>query len=384
MHSFLPLSLLWLSMDTIEAHEQTLEIIWDLHTSTTGFLQPAGKQNDTVAHSPPTIPQTVVANNAKAFKYMLTSGCDTALDVVLLQDLTGSYQQDLPVMNAQLPGLLAGLQAVNPSVRVGGTSFHDKPFAPLGELDDYCYKVESPLSKDTADLLNAYKIMGASGGMDLPESQFTALINTVLDTRVGWTGEHKLIIMITDAQPHIAGDPLKYSPVDYPDLPRNFKTHLGTFTQSDPSNECLNYDYPSAEQVRDVLHANNVQLAFITPDEDANVVGAWKWVNEDLLGQSSDMYVFGGNHSSQITEAISSILTTVFGDICVSTAEPTSTIKVQTTTTISNTPEATSSIKPSAWLSTFTSESNSTDGEICGEIGDEEMVCCCHKKRQDE
>lgn len=68
------------------------------------------------------------------------------LDVMLTQDLTGSYKDDLPVLRQLVPDLVSELRELQPDTTFGLASFKDKPIAPVGKPTDYVYKTELRLT----------------------------------------------------------------------------------------------------------------------------------------------------------------------------------------------------------------------------------------------
>eukprot|EP01057_Protomagalhaensia_wolfi_P000733 Protomagalhaensia_wolfi_Nauph_80__732@NODE_1418_length_1539_cov_2271_686000_g307_i1_p1_GENE_NODE_1418_length_1539_cov_2271_686000_g307_i1NODE_1418_length_1539_cov_2271_686000_g307_i1_p1_ORF_typecomplete_len391_score109_20Integrin_beta/PF00362_18/1_3e26VWA/PF00092_28/0_0024VWA_2/PF13519_6/0_3_NODE_1418_length_1539_cov_2271_686000_g307_i11281300 len=257
--------------------------------------------------------------------------CYLPLDVVFLQDTTGSFDDDLPNVVAQIPDMINAVLADHPESQFGVAEFKDKPYFPWGEPDDFCYKLgEGKLSPDLADFEWAYSGLYASGGGDLPEAQFQALINTALDPAVGWrplaaagkSGDAenagaRLVIMSTDAQPHLPLDWMKLPEEDFPDVPRNLPVNSGTISTGDVNYECVHQDYPSAEQARSALKAKNIFLAILTPNEP-EVVGAWQWFNE-FLGQPDDFYQFISADSSDLIDGVLKAIASVTSYLCPTT-----------------------------------------------------------------
>ncbi len=132
------------------------------------------------------------------------------LDLQFLQDLTGSFADDITTVRGLVPQIVAALQAVQPDSTYGASSFRDKPYGSFGGVGDWVYRQEVALSKDTAALTLAYTGMVASNGADGPEAQIEALMQLALHvTDVGFrTNSARFVVLFTDAPFHSAGDGL--------------------------------------------------------------------------------------------------------------------------------------------------------------------------------
>jgi len=148
------------------------------------------------------------------------------VDVVFLIDNSGSYFDDWPNIKAQMPGIVAKLQASFTNIRFGLALFRDYPFTPFGGTGDFAYRVELPLTANTANFLAAINAMQLpGGGFDTPESQYEALFQTltgagrdlysdgvagddageIAPSNIGWVaGRHRVINLLTDAAFHDA------------------------------------------------------------------------------------------------------------------------------------------------------------------------------------
>ncbi len=99
-----------------------------------------------------------------------------ALDVVFLIDVSGSYFDDLSnYISPQMPGIVGDVLAAFPDTRFGLASFRDFPMAPYGGAGDFAYTVNQSLSVNTATFFGSVAALQASGGSDLPESQYEAI-----------------------------------------------------------------------------------------------------------------------------------------------------------------------------------------------------------------
>ena len=113
--------------------------------------------------------------------------CDFPLEIVIVQDLTASFEDDIDNMRStQIQAMIDGLSAKHPGSAFATISFKDKPLWPLGETQDYCVKLGSPLSSDPAVIKSDYAAWTVYGGGDPPESSFHALVAAAQSNTPGW------------------------------------------------------------------------------------------------------------------------------------------------------------------------------------------------------
>jgi len=189
-------------------------------------------------------------------------------DLVLLQDLTGSFGDDLLNSKSLVPAVLNRLSSTylapifGANLQFGLASFKDKPFSPLGSTGDYVYKREVALTTSATLVKNTYASFVASGGNDLPESQLEALLQAAQGSAggsVGYrAGSTRLVTVITDAPYHVAGDLAAIRP--------------GTTVANNLDGVINpNEDYPSIAGVRSVLEAQKIiPLFLVTSDVKAS------------------------------------------------------------------------------------------------------------------
>lgn len=195
------------------------------------------------------------------------------LDVLLLEDLSGSFFDDLPVVTGVLPSLLSGLTAIQPDTFFGISSFIDKPVSPFGGPNDYVYRTEQSLlaasvAGNVTTLTTVQGGLAIGDGNDLPESQLEALLQTAV--RPGEIGfrdiSRKVVVLTTDAEFHTAGDG-----VDADGDPDGVGGN-GIQTPNDGDSILdlggVGEDYPEILQVRDALLAADVVPIFaVTSDQ---------------------------------------------------------------------------------------------------------------------
>lgn len=130
------------------------------------------------------------------------------LDVQFLQDLTGSFGDDIATVRGLVPQLVSAIQAVQANATFGVSSFVDKPISPFGVTGEWVYKLEQGLSATAATLSATYNRITNLNGSDAPESQIEALMQLALHaTETGFRADSaRFVVLFTDAPFHMAGD----------------------------------------------------------------------------------------------------------------------------------------------------------------------------------
>lgn len=169
------------------------------------------------------------------------------LELVLLQDLSGSFSDDIFTISGLKDDLVESLTGLTGSVELGLASFVDKPTSPFGSVGDYEYQTELALTSDFDAWKTAIDDLSIKSGNDGPESQLTGLMQVALrEAEVGWSdGALKVVVLTTDAVPHMAGD----NPVAPND---------GDDVLDGPGNDGTGEDYPTIQQLKDALVAGGI------------------------------------------------------------------------------------------------------------------------------
>ncbi len=192
------------------------------------------------------------------------------LDVVLLQDLSGSFSDDLAVVSGLVPDVVSAISAIQPDAQFGVASFVDKATSPFGGGSDYVYRTDLELTDDTVALQNAIDGLDVLGGGDLPESQIEALMQLALRSEeVGYRADaFKVVVLTTDAEFHVAGDgaAVGLRPNDGDD----------DIEGTPPGTE---EDYPTVEQVKSALLASGIIPIFAVT---SNVLSTYRQLVSDL------------------------------------------------------------------------------------------------------
>jgi hypothetical protein len=158
------------------------------------------------------------------------------LDLLLLEDETGSFGDDIAIMKGTPPSYTDGLAGYiwgNISLAVSDfqgavAGFRDFSKYGWGSPGDWVYKRYADFTADKAAWLSGIMLLSASGGYDTPEAQLAALksaadgsawdsnmdgdTDDAEDTPAGenpsWRDDAtKVIVLVTDANYHEYGDP---------------------------------------------------------------------------------------------------------------------------------------------------------------------------------
>lgn len=180
--------------------------------------------------------------------------CDGNLDVMVLQDMSGSFGDDKLVMDSIAASFASTIQTASPGAVLGVASFVDKPFSPFGIEGDYVYNLDLPLTTDSVAFVAAVNGLTVRSGNDYSESQIEALqLLARNELTVGFrSGSQRFVVLATDAPFHQAGD-------------------CGIATCTSGANNAdgiadLWEDYPSTDQLIAALTAANITPIFAVAD----------------------------------------------------------------------------------------------------------------------
>eukprot|EP01055_Gregarina_sp_Pseudo9_P000664 Gregarina_sp_Pseudo_9__663@NODE_1421_length_1615_cov_102_258883_g1319_i0_p1_GENE_NODE_1421_length_1615_cov_102_258883_g1319_i0NODE_1421_length_1615_cov_102_258883_g1319_i0_p1_ORF_typecomplete_len385_score100_66Integrin_beta/PF00362_18/4_3e20VWA/PF00092_28/0_017_NODE_1421_length_1615_cov_102_258883_g1319_i03541508 len=215
-----------------------------------------------------------------------TETCDFPIDLHILQDATGSFEADFLVAADEVVPRLNPILKYHPGSTVSLTMFRDKPLNELGEENDYCVRPVAVRTDNLEALSGLYRSELSSGGYDWPENQFGALVEILQSpTKIPWMTNpdaSKLIVLITDAPPHFAGDG---KDGNYPQL-----TPWTGFNEAQADQICSTNYYPTPDQVANAVTSADVRVGFVIarPDEyEGKAFASWEWFN-GYIGQRSD------------------------------------------------------------------------------------------------
>ncbi len=301
------------------------------------------------------------------------------LDFVLLQDLSGSFGNDVSTLRTLVPDLVSSVLLVQPNTTFGVASFVDKPIShfgglfvssvlsdtpdttfgetsfvdqpispvipisptppvipispvtpvtpipPFGGSSDYVYQTDLALTTDTNLFQTTVNNLVTLSGGDAPESQLEALMQVALrETEVGYRpGSRRVVLLTTDNTYHIAGDGSAAGIT----TPNNGDNIL------DGSPAGTGEDYPDINQVRSALiSANIVPIFAVTSDQISTYQNLVDQLGFGVVEQLT-------SNSSNIVNAVTSGLNQAFQDIVmVAQSDDYSYVESITPTSYSNVP----------------------------------------------
>ncbi|WP_417431651.1 DUF5801 repeats-in-toxin domain-containing protein [Kiloniella sp.] len=176
---------------------------------------------------------------------------DGLVDMYLLQDLTGSFSNDLANVRTAMSGLIGKIDGgeFSADIHLGTGSFKDKPLSPYGDRSDYVFQNAENVTDDLAAVQSAVDGFSATGGNDGPESQIEALLNLAQNASdLGFrSGASKYVVLTTDNSFHKAGD----------------ASSLGANDGDGDLTADLDEDYPSLAQLKAALDASGIVPIFM-------------------------------------------------------------------------------------------------------------------------
>lgn len=131
-------------------------------------------------------------------RIVLNRDCSNAdiAEIAFVVDATGSMQDEINYLKAELEDILTKVSAKDPSLQIhsGAVFYRDKGDAYL--------TVEQPLSKGIANTIDFIKKQNAAGGGDYPEALNTGLKAAL--NNMGWTAKARtrIVFLLMDAPPH--------------------------------------------------------------------------------------------------------------------------------------------------------------------------------------
>jgi len=121
------------------------------------------------------------------------------LDLIFVIDLTGSMWDDIDEVKDQASAIVDEVAEVS-GYRIAIVGYRDLP--DLVTFEDY------PFSRDEEEIMANINSLSTSGGGDIPEAVYEALLRAINTEAIGsWRdGVSKAIILMGDAPPHEKGD----------------------------------------------------------------------------------------------------------------------------------------------------------------------------------
>lgn len=232
------------------------------------------------------------------FSVEVETDAPSELDVFLLNDLSGSFGDDLAHVRAAVPSIVSSLTGISDNVRFGLGSFVDKPMSSFGSASsgDYVYRTELALTSDATALQTAVNSMTTKGGADEPESQLEALFQVALrsKTELGFRDSaYKAVILQTDASYHKAGDGTRY----------------GLVANDGDTDIEANEDYPFVEETRKALLNAGIVPIFAATSNVASIYQ--NLVNQLGFGEVVTL----SSNSSNLVDAIEKGIKSTLSDV---------------------------------------------------------------------
>lgn len=151
-------------------------------------------------------------------KDVTTPAIPPVVDICLLEDETGSFNDDIGNLQTAAPGLYDTIVATSPDAQFAVAGFRDYPVSPYGWPEDWVYRRLSGMSGVRDDWLNGIALLTADlgAGRDTPEAQYDAIVaaagpGVFIDPTLGeqpscgWRdvpGVQRVLVVATDAPFH--------------------------------------------------------------------------------------------------------------------------------------------------------------------------------------
>lgn len=141
-----------------------------------------------------------------------TDTAAASLDLVFIQDISGSFKDDLVTVNSNLESLMDSITDRVSDTRFGLTTFSDIPDEDkgFGNVGDSPFTLALPLTSDKSALKREYANIVLEIGGDTRESQLIALKETCLAPLGYRDNSKKILFLFTDAQYHTNSQDSRY------------------------------------------------------------------------------------------------------------------------------------------------------------------------------
>lgn len=189
------------------------------------------------------------------------------VDLYFLSDGSESMKNDLKTTQRLGDSLQNAMSQLSNTARFGCGVFIDKPvppyfttyYPPGFESDSLSFYNALRLTDDIEQFKTAIGKIRTTGNLDSPEGGFDALAQVVsCDREIGWsTDSLKLVVFVSDARPHIAGDGKLAGIVK----PNDGACHL----ENEAYTKSTEQDYPSISQINYMVKEKNINVLFAVP-----------------------------------------------------------------------------------------------------------------------
>lgn len=220
------------------------------------------------------------------------------VDLYYLMDLSGSMVEDLKKFPALGQSIALEMKNITRNFRLGFGGFVDKPLAPYIDTHPdsnsktvraFGFRNQLGLTGNFNEFQSTVQRVNISVNVDNPEGTLDALMQiAVCDKEIGWKDKQsarRLVIVITDASYHFAGDGLLGGVVKPND--GHCYTKNGIYTAS------TTMDYPSPGFLKKILI-----------DEQVSPIFAINQAKLDVYSQYKELVTFFGSESGAVTELL--------------------------------------------------------------------------------
>jgi hypothetical protein len=144
-------------------------------------------------------------------KEVTTPTIPPVVDICLLEDETGSFDDDIDYLQAGTTAedLYNTIVGTSPDAQFAVAGFRDYDVAPYGSPGDWVYRLLSSMSPFLTDWLDGIGDLTAGGGNDVPEAQYDAIVAAAdpSESGCGWReGVQRVLVVATDAPFHTPAD----------------------------------------------------------------------------------------------------------------------------------------------------------------------------------
>eukprot|EP00111_Clytia_hemisphaerica_P015431 TCONS_00045581-protein len=280
-------------------------------------------------------PQKITLNLRPAqtnkFKIKVKPAKGFPVDLYYLMDMSKSMENDLNELNKLGIKIADEIGEITPKYRLAFGSFVDKTVAPFiqpAQLNKPCmlednvtpckptfgYNHIFDFNDNKTSFQERINQQNISGNLDTPEGGFDALMQVAsCNSTLNWEPvdrAHRIVIFVTDATPHIAGDGKLGGIIQ----PNDGLCHLQTSTNDQSTKEYTQsnkQDYPSISKLKSKLKSNDIIPIFAVTE---NVQSVYKKIVDEWKDMNARIGVLKGD-SSNIVELIrktySEIITTI-------------------------------------------------------------------------
>ncbi|XP_057293843.1 integrin beta-1-A-like isoform X2 [Hydractinia symbiolongicarpus] len=266
-------------------------------------------------------------DQTQTFKLTVRPAKDFPVQLYYLMDMSRSMDDDLTKLKTLGTKIAEEIKTITANYSLGFGTFVDKtvsPFVQIEKLNQPClteskepcmptfgYKHNFDFDKDAKKFEAAVSRQKISGNLDTPEGGFDALMQVaVCSSKLGWadvTKSRRIVVFVTDASPHIAGDG-KLGGITVPNDGACHLQDIGSVEKRyTKSNE---QDYPSISLLKSKLKENKIVPIFAVTKDAYGVYQKLSDEWKDLLAAIGVLERDSSNIVDLIRDKYKSISTT--------------------------------------------------------------------------